>query len=171
MGCGGGGVAALGGGGGPASGGGGGASSGGGGNPGGDPGRTRQEVVEAIKEGFGVLKAGKSNRSRLRPTRSEGATFDEFYQLWVRPVENGKDFFEDEACTLPAGSDRYARVYADNGSDFEASGEFSITNGPRAGAAGSSSVSNTPGPVRSILTRKVLASMQSPVDRFAIWKR
>ncbi len=126
-------------------GGGGVASSGGGGNSGGDPGRTRQEVVDAIKDGFGVFKSGKSSGSRLRPTRSGSPTFDEFYQLWVLPVENGRDFFEDEACTLTAGSDRYTRVYAENGSDFEARGQFSITKGPRAGAAGTSSVSNTPG--------------------------
>lgn len=112
---------------------------------GGGSSRAKQEVVAAINDGFGVHRTGKSSGSRLRPTRSGGATFDDFYQLWRLPVENGSDWFEDEACTLPAGSDRYTRVYADNGSDFEASGAFTITKGPRSGAVGSSSVSNTPG--------------------------
>lgn len=111
--------------------------------PVGDSSRAKQEVARAIADGFGVHRTGASSGNGGRRRRSEGPRFDEFHGLWKVSVENGSDYFEDEACTLPAGTDRYVRVYADNGSEFDASGSFSITAGPRAGAKGTSAVRYT----------------------------
>ena len=118
----------------------GGGSTGSGGGGGGLT-RGKQEIVELVAGGFSAHQSGASSGNPSRVRRNGEPTFDTFYELWAKPVEDGVDYFEDEACTQPAGSNRYRREYAENGSDMEASGTFEITAGPKAGARGTSRVS------------------------------
>ena len=119
-------------------------NNGGGGNNGGGVNRSvKDEVIKAVQNGFSTYETGK-NSGRKRTTRGEdpnaGPWYDSFYELWSMRTEDGQrvNYFEDEACTLPAGYSRYDRVYDELGSDFEASGSFEITKGPKAGAKGTS---------------------------------
>ena len=103
----------------------------------------RQQVIDAVQNGFSTYKTGKS-AGRKRTTRGEDPIptvyFDSFYELWVQRSNDfdGLNCFEDEACTRPAGYFRDDRVYDELGSDFEANVSFEITKGPRAGAKGTS---------------------------------
>ena len=119
-------------------------NGGGGNNGGGDVNRSvREKVIDAVQNGFSTYKTGKS-AGRKRTTRGEDPIptpiFDTFYELWYLTSNDGAsvNYFEDEACTLPAGYSRYDRVYDELGSDFEATGSFEITKGPKAGAKGTS---------------------------------
>ena len=117
-------------------------TNGGGGNNGGGANRSvKDEVIAAVQTGFSTYKTGKSS-GRKRTTRGEDPNptlaFDAFYELWYLKSADGEavTYFEDEACTLPAGYSRYDHNYAENGGEFKASSSFSITKGPKAGATG-----------------------------------
>jgi hypothetical protein len=120
---------------------GGGGNIGGGGNGGGANRSAKDKIVTAVQTGFSTYKTGKGS-GRKRTTRNEDSNpapaFDSFYELWYLTSEDGQGvtYFEDEACTLPAGYSRYDRNYAENGGEFKASSSFSITKGPKAGATG-----------------------------------
>jgi hypothetical protein len=127
---------------------GGGGNIGGGGNGGGANRSAKDKIVTAVQTGFSTYKTGKSS-GRKRTTRGEDPTpkvvYDDFYELWARmtPEENYTkliEYFEDEACTKPAGESRYDKVYADNGGEFKASGYTKINAGPKAGTTGTSNV-------------------------------
>jgi len=108
-------------------------------NNGGNSRVVREQVVKAVQTGFSTYKTGKSSgNSRVR--RSEGAMYDSFYELWYVTTEDGQgaDYFEDEACTKPAGTSRYEQVDAGDGGSFKSTGSFNITAGPKAGAKGTS---------------------------------
>ena len=117
----------------------GGGNTGGGGNGGGVNRSVKDEVISAVQTGFSTYKTGKSS-GRKRTTRGEDPNptlaFDAFYELWYLKSADGEavTYFEDEACTLPAGYSRYDHNYAENGGEFKASSSFSITKGPKAGA-------------------------------------
>jgi hypothetical protein len=127
---------------------GGGGNIGGGGSGGGANRSAKDKIVTAVQTGFSTYKTGKGSR-RKRITRGEDPTpkvvYDDFYELWARqtPEENYTrliEYFEDEACTLPAGESRYDKVYADNGGEFKATGYINVTAGPKAGTTGTSNV-------------------------------
>lgn len=127
---------------------GGGGNNGGGGNGGGANRSAKDKIVAAVQTGFSTYKTGKGS-GRKRTTRGEDPTpkvvYDDFYELWARmtPKENYTsliEYFEDEACTKPAGESRYDKVYADNGGEFKASGYTKITAGPKKGTNGTSDV-------------------------------
>ena len=108
----------------------------------------KDDVIKAVQTGFSTYKTGKGS-GRKRTTRNEDPTpkvvYDDFYELWARmtPEENYTrliEYFEDEACTLPAGESRYDKVYADNGGEFKATGFIKIDAGPKKGTNGTSEV-------------------------------
>jgi hypothetical protein len=119
-----------------------GGNNGGGGNGGGANRSVKDEVIAAVQTGFSTYATGK-NSGRKRITRNEDRNpapwFDSFYELWSVRSDDGQGvtYFEDEACTLPAGYSRYDRNYAEDGGEFKATSSFSITKGPKAGATGS----------------------------------
>ena len=117
-------------------------NNGGGGNGGGVNRSVKDDVIKAVQTGFSTYETGK-NSGRKRTTRGEDPNsapwFDSFYELWSVSSEDGRgvNYFEDEACTLPAGYSRFDSDYADTGGEFKSTSSFSITKGPKAGATGS----------------------------------
>lgn len=99
----------------------------------------KDKVMKAVQTGFSTYKTGK-NSGRKRATRDEDPNptlvYDSFYELWALLLEDGKgvDFFEDEACTKPAGQSRYERFDSEATGEFRQSGTHVITAGPKAGA-------------------------------------
>jgi len=99
----------------------------------------KDKVMKVVQTGFSTYKTGKSS-GRKRTTRDEDPSpslvYDSFYELWatILPDNKGVDFFEDEACTKPAGQSRYERFDSEATGEFRQSGTHSITAGPKAGA-------------------------------------
>ncbi len=115
-------------------------------NGGGSSRSVKDEIVKAVQTGFSTYKAGK-NSGRSRKGRNEdpsvGVVYDYYYDLWARVGPGGwsVDYFEDEACTKPAGYNRFENSVGENGIDFVATGAFEINAGPKAGSKGISSSS------------------------------
>ena len=121
-------------------------NGGGNGGGGGNVNRSvREQVIDAVETGFSTYKSGK-NSGRARKGRSEDptspVTYDYYYELWARLSPGGwnVDYFEDEACTKPAGYARFHTVNEENG-DYTATGDIDITAGPKAGSKAISSTS------------------------------
>jgi hypothetical protein len=98
---------------------------------------TKQEILTAVEQGFASKQQGQSGVSgasgATRATRAESLAFyNEFYELWVLPVEGGEDFFIDAALTQPAGKRRYFYTTGEQG-QFTKGSTVEITAGPQKG--------------------------------------
>ena len=105
---------------------------------------TKQEILTAVEQGFASKQQGQSGVSGAsgasRATRAESlAVYNEFYELWVLPVEGGEDFFADAALTQPAGKMRYSYTTGEQG-QFSKGSTVEITAGPQKGYSATYSV-------------------------------
>jgi len=95
---------------------------------------TRKAILSAVEEGFASKQQSQGAVSgTIRATRAESlAVYNEFYELWVLPVDGGEDFFADAALTQPAGKMRYVSTSGEQG-QFSKSSTVEITAGPQKG--------------------------------------
>jgi hypothetical protein len=102
---------------------------------------TKQEIVAAVEQGFASKQQSQGAVSGTsRSTRSESlAVYNEFYELWVLPVEGGEDFFSDSALTQPAGKVRDFYTPGEQG-QYSKGSTIEITAGPHKGYSATSSV-------------------------------
>lgn len=102
---------------------------------------TKQEILTAVEQGFASKQQSQGGVSgATRATRAESlAVYNEFYALWVLPVEGGEDFFADAALTQPAGKMRYFYTPGEQG-QFSKGSTVEITAGPQKGYSATYSV-------------------------------
>ena len=94
----------------------------------------KAEITTSVEQGFSAGESvSRSNTGggggSLAP---EDVYFDEFFGLYANPIENGIDYFLDEALTQPAGQERTAQTEG-AGFAFTQTSTTQITAGPKAG--------------------------------------
>ena len=95
------------------------------------PGDLRSRVAQSLEEGFSAYNNANGAGDQDPSTRSGEAVYDPFLELWAKPVDNGFDYFTDEACTNPGGSSRYTIETDANGNVLSRT-EQTVTAGPMA---------------------------------------
>ncbi|MCG9895647.1 MAG: hypothetical protein MH204_09250 [Fimbriimonadaceae bacterium] len=89
----------------------------------------KSEVAESIQQGFSARSSvARSSGPRAAVRSSEGIQFDEFFGLWARSVEDGIEYFVDEAATQPGGRLTTTSSAGEDGS-FTQQSNLSITEG------------------------------------------
>ena len=93
-----------------------------------DPALLRSRTADGLEKAFVAR-----NRSAIpddNRSRQSGAIYDPVVELWGLPVEDGIDYFTDEACTDPAGQSRWTVDANLETFEIKIDTTTSITKGP-----------------------------------------